>query len=142
MGGGVSDYIDIAIADAGLDMQVDEAEPGIYHCTLTSTTNPDFNWQRDLNTKAGHGAPGIGNVLYHYALRAQEVSQYNDVLEWSEDNGRNLNDPQTIPEFTQLVQDKTDLRLLLSEPVYQKMMAGLEIHQAISCAMPRSEELD
>ena len=132
----MSDYIDIAITEAGLEMLVSEATPGLYHCTITSTANPKFNWQRNLNTKAGHGAPGIGNVLYHYALRAQEISQYNDVLEWSDENERDLSDPKTIPDFKQLVQDKTDLRLLLSEPVYQKMMAGLEIHQAISCARP------
>ena len=132
----MDDYINIAITEAGLEMRVSEAKPGLYRCTMTSTANPDFNWQRDINTKAGHGAPNIGNVFYHYALRAQEVSQYDDVLEWSDENERDLNDPKTIPDFQQLVQDKTDLRLLLSEPVYQKMMTGLEIHQAISCARP------
>ncbi len=133
----MSDYIDIAIKTAGLELRVSKAKPDLYHCIITSTANPDFNWQRGLNTKAGYGAPNIGNVLYHYALRAQEISQYDDILEWSDENGHDLNDPNTLPDFKQLVQDKTDLRLLLSEPVYQNMMAGLEISQAIACARPR-----
>lgn len=115
-------------------MQISETEPGLYACTITSTANPDFKWQRSINTKEGYDAPALGNVIYHYALRTQEVSQYDDVLEWADDNDRDLNDMKTIPDFKQLVQDKTDLRLMLSEPVYQTMMAALEISQAIGNA--------
>lgn len=127
----MSDFIKDAIDEAGLVMQVVEAEPDVYTCTITGSIKPDLDWKRDVSTKHGYGAPTLGNVLYHYALRAQEVSQYDDVLAWSDENERNLNDPKTIPEFKQLVQDKTDLGLLLGEPIYQGLLSGLEISQAI-----------
>jgi len=131
----MSDFIYDAIEDAGLTMQVVEAEPDVYTCTITSTItgtiNPDLKWKRDVATKPGTGAPTLGNVLYHHALRAQGVSQYDDILDWSDDNKRDLNDAKTIPEFKQLVQDKTDLSLLLGEPIYQSLMTGLAISQAI-----------
>ena len=112
-------------------MQVVKAKPDVYTCSITGTFNPDLEWKRDVSAKPGTGAPTLGNVLYHYALRAQEVSQFDDILEWSDENKRDLNDPKTIPEFKQLVQDKTDLGLLLGEPIYQALLSGLEISQAI-----------
>jgi hypothetical protein len=127
----MSDFINDAVESAGLDMQVVDIEPDVYACTITSSQRSGFEWQRNITTKAGRGAPTLGNVLYYYALRAQDVSQYDDILGWSDDNERDLNDPQTIPDFKQLVQDKTDLGLLLGEPAYQALLSGLEISQAI-----------
>ncbi|MCF6221147.1 MAG: hypothetical protein L3J65_08555 [Robiginitomaculum sp.] len=127
----MGDFIDDVIKSAGLVMHVAETNPDIYTCTITGTQNSEYSWQRTLNTKPGYGSPTIGNVLYHYALRAQEVNQYSDILEWSDESNRDLNDPKTIPDYKQLVQDKTDLRLLLGEPAYLSLMAGLEINQAI-----------
>jgi len=127
----MSDFIKDAIESAGLAMQVADVEPDVYACVVTSSQNPDFEWKRNITTKSERGAPSLGNVLYYYATRAQEVSQYDDVLGWSDDNERDLNDSKTIPEFKQLVQDKTDLGLLLGEPTYQALLSGLEISQAI-----------
>ncbi len=127
----MSDFINDTIEDAGLAMQVNDTKPDVYACTITSKINPDVEWKRNITTKPSCGAPSIGNVLYYYATRAQEVSQYDDVLGWSDENERDLNDPKTIPEFKQLVQDKTDLGLLLGEPTYQALLSGLEISQAI-----------
>lgn len=130
----MNDFIENAISDAGLEMQVNETEADLYMCKISNTLDPDVKWQRNITMKAGYGAPTLGNVLYYYALRAQEVSQTDDVLEWARETERDLNHPKTLANYGQLVQDKTDLRLLLSEPVYQKMMAGLEISQAIGNA--------
>jgi len=130
----MTDFINDAIEDAGLAMHIFEAKPDVYTCTITGITDPDLKWERNITSKTGYGAPTIGNVLYHYALRAQDISQYDDVLEWSDENKRDLNDPKTISEFKQLVQDKTDLALLLGEPIYQGLLSGLEISQAINNA--------
>ena len=127
----MSDFIKDAIDSAGLVMHVADVEPDVYACAITSSQNPDFEWKRNITTKSERGAPSLGNVLYYYATRAQEVSQYDDVLGWSDDNERDLNDSKTIPEFKQLVQDKTDLGLLLGEPTYQVLLSGLDISQAI-----------
>ncbi len=91
---------------------------------------------RDISIKPGYDAPDVGNLIYHFALSAQEVSQYDDVLEWATEEGRDLNDIETLPMFRQLVDNKRDFRLLLSEPVYQNLMAALEISQAIGNARP------
>lgn len=127
----MSDFINDVIEGAGLIMQVVDTEPDVYACTITGTIKPDLEWKRNITTKPGRGSPSLGNVLYYYALRAQEIRQYDDALGWSDDNKRDLNDPKTIPEFKQLVQDKTDLGLLLGEPIYQTLLTGLEISQAI-----------
>ena len=127
----MSDFIKDAIESAGLVMHVVDAEPDVYACVIKGSQNPGFKWKRNITTKPDRGAPSLGKVLYYYATRAQEVSQYDDVLGWSDENKHDLNDPKTIPEFKQLVQDKTDLGLLLGEPTYQALLSGLEISQAI-----------
>ena len=127
----MSDFINDAVEGAGLVMQVTKVRQNVFACTITRNQKPDYDWKRNITTKPDYGAPTIGNVLYHYALRAQDVSQYADVLGWSDEDKRDLNDPKTIPEYKQLAQDKTDLGLLLGEPIYQTLLTGLEISQAI-----------
>ncbi len=130
----MSDFIDTAIQDTGVSLHTEPTDKAnCFKCIMTSAHG---DMRRTMTMREGCGAPALGDLMLYYALRAQDISQYDDILEWSDENERDLNDPKTIPDFKQLVQDKTDLRLLLSEPAYQKMMAGLEIHQAISCARP------
>lgn len=129
----MTDFIDDAVKDAGISLQVEEKGADQYACTLTSRHG---KMVRDISIKPGYGAPDVGNLLYHFALSAQEVSQYDDVLEWAREEGRDLNDIETLPMFRQLVDNKRDFRLLLSEPVYQNLMAALEISQAIGNARP------
>ncbi len=130
----MNDFIDDAITAADVKMDVSAKGALLYACTLVSTHG---KMSRDIAMKPDSPAPTLGNIVYHYALVAQEVSQYDDILEWAKDTGRDLNDPSTIPYFNQMVADKTDLRLLLSERVYVDMMAALEINQAIANARPR-----
>jgi len=127
----MGDFIDEAIAAAEVRLDISHGANGGYSCVLTSRHG---RMVRDITIKTGRDAPTVGNLIYHFALSAQEVSEYDDVLEWADDTGRDLNDNQTLPLFRQLVDNKRDFRLLLSEPVYQKLMAGLEISQAIGGA--------
>ena len=86
--------------------------------------------------KPGFEAPTLGGVLYHYALIAQNMTEYDDVLEWADDTSRDLAKPETLKEFKQMVEDETDLRKILTEKVFQELLAGLAISQAINNAMP------
>jgi hypothetical protein len=76
-------------------------------------------------------------IFDHYALIAHTLSEYDDMLEWADDTGRDLAKPETKKDFKQLVEDDTDLRKVLSEKVFQDLLAGLSISQAINNAMPR-----
>jgi len=130
----MNDFIVDAVEGAGLSLQTNPMKPDQYLCEMVSEHS---KMVREINVKPGYGAPKIGNLVYHFALAAQNLDQYDDILDWAKGNDMDLNDPKTIPRFTQLVDDKRDLRLLLSEPVFQKMMTGLEISQAIANAVPR-----
>lgn len=70
----MSGFINDVIEGAGLVMQVTEVRQNIFACTITRSQKLDYDWKRNITTKPGFGAPTIGNVLYHYALRAQDVS--------------------------------------------------------------------
>ncbi|HEC00469.1 MAG TPA: hypothetical protein ENI91_02125 [Sphingomonadales bacterium] len=124
----MSDFIEEAITAAAVELDISLKEDNQYACIMTS---PHGKMVRDITVKPGYDAPTLGNVIYHYALVAQEVSQYDDVLEWADDTGHKLSDSKTLPKFRQMVDDKRDLRLLLSESIYQDMMGALEISQAI-----------
>jgi hypothetical protein len=129
----MSDYIEDAITAAGVELDISVKDDGQYACVMTSSHG---KMVRDITVKPGHDAPTLGNIIYHFALVAQEVSQYDDVLEWADDTGHKLSDSETLPKFRQMVDDKRDLRLLLSERAYQDMMGALEISQAICHANP------
>jgi len=130
----MNDFIEDAVAAAGLSLKTKPMETDQHWCEMVSVHG---TMERAINVKPGFGAPSIGGLIHHFALVAQNLDQYDDILDWSKDNDIDLNDPKTIPRFTKLVDNQRDLRLLLSEPVYQKMMTGLEISQAISNAWPR-----
>ena len=133
----MADFIDDAIASAELTMEQTLKQENLYACTLTSCHN---TMTRNIAMEPGTAPPSLGNIVYYYALRAQELSYYDDITEWADDLEYDLNDPKTIPDFKQLVADKTDLRRLLGEKNYQGMMAALEISQAMSSAM-RSDNI-
>lgn len=129
----MSDFIDDAIQAANVELVAKPLEDGNWTCILTSAHG---NMVRKLHINAKHGEPKAGNIIYHFALVAQEVSEYDDVLEWSKEEGHDLNDFKTLNKFKQMVEDKRDLRLLLSEPTYQNMRTALEISQACANARP------
>jgi hypothetical protein len=129
----MSDFIEDAITAAAVELDILLKEDGQYACIMASSHG---KMVRDITVKPGYDAPTLGNVIYHFALVAQEVSQYDDVLEWADDTGHKLNDSATLPKFRQMVDDKRDIRLLLSENIYQDMMGALEISQAICNAKP------
>ena len=128
----MTDFIDDAITDAELTMEQSLKRENLHDCTLTSR---HATMTRDIAVEAGSAPPSLGNIIYYYAVRAQELSYYDDITEWADDLEYDLSDPKTIPNFKQQVSDKTDLRLLLGEKNYQGMMAALEISQAMSNAM-------
>jgi len=128
----MADFIDDAIASAELTMDQTLKQKNLYACTLTSRHN---TMTRDIAMEARFAPPSLGNIIYYYAVRAQELSYYDDITEWADDLEYDLSDPKTIPNYKQLVSDKTDIRLLLGETNYQGMMAALEISQAMSNAM-------
>jgi len=76
-------------------------------------------------------------VIYCYAVIAQQAGEYDDIPEWSKDHGYDLNDPATIPKFDQLVDDERDFQLLLGPDVFEDIMTGLAISQAVENARPR-----
>ena len=131
----MADFIDEAIASCELTMKQTLKQEHHYACTLKSCHS---TMMRDIAMEPGHAPPSLGNILYYYAQRAQEISQYDDMLEWADEMEYDLSDPKTIPNYKQLVSDKTDLRLLLGEANYQGMMAGFEISQAMANAAPRA----
>lgn len=130
----MSDYIDDAIAEAKIEMACTALDNNKYRCVLTSSYG---EMTRDISIKEGNGAPNMGNIIYHFALNAQNIDYYDDILEWSKEECQDLNAPETIPKYKQFVANKDDLRLLLSERVYKSMMSGLEISQAIHMACPQ-----
>jgi len=128
----MADFIDDAIASAEVTMEQSLKQENLYICKLTSRHG---TMTRNIEMGAGSAPPSLGNVIYYYAVRAQEISSYDDLLEWADELEHDLNDPKTMPNFKQLVSDKTDLRLLLGEQNYQEMLTALEISQAITNAM-------
>ncbi len=129
----MSDFIDDAIQAAKVEMTASLKEDEIWTCDLKSKHGVMI---RDLHIKTKFGTPKTGNIIYHFALVSQEISQYDDVLEWAKEEGHDLNDFKNLSKFKQMVEDKGNLRILLSEETYQNMMAGLEISQACANAHP------
>jgi hypothetical protein len=129
-----TDFITETIADAQLTFEAEKISEDYYACLITS---PHGKMKRNLRMKPGHEAPTLGGMLYHYALIVQSLNEYEDVLEWADDTNRDLNKPETVKEFKQMVEDETSLRLILSETIFQNLLSGLAISQAINNAMPR-----
>ena len=127
----MADFIDEAMASCELTMEQTLKQENLYACSLKSCHS---TMTRDIEMEAGCAPPSLGNILYYYAERAQDISYYDDILEWADEMEYDLSDPKTIPKYKQLVSDKTELRLLLGEENYQGMMAGFEISQAIAMA--------
>lgn len=127
------DFIAETITNAQLTFEVKEISADYYDCKISSAYG---EMKRKIRMKPGFEAPTLGGVLYHYALIAQNMTEYDDVLEWADDTSRDLAKPETLKEFKQMVEDETDLRKILTEKVFQELLAGLAISQAINNAMP------
>ena len=130
----MTDFILDAINAAGLKFEARILKPDHYACTLTS---PHSVMKRNIQMKPNREPPNIGGVLYHYTLIAQNINEYDDILDWAKDVDRDPGESAALKDFKQMVEDERDLRLLLSEPVFTNLMAGLAISQAIQNAMPR-----
>lgn len=129
-----TDFIAETIADAQLTLDVEAISEDYYACQITS---PHGEMKRKIRMKPGYEAPTLDGVLYHYALIAQNLIEYDDMLEWADDTKRDVAKPEVIKEFKQMVEDETDLRKILTEKMFQELLAGLAISQAINNAMPR-----
>ena len=130
----MTDFIEEAISEAKIEMIVTKKGENLYKCVLSSVYG---KMKREISMKQGYNAPSLGNILYHYAELSQQIDQYDDILDWSKEGDYDLREASTIINFNQLIEDQKDLRILLSEPVYQKLLIGLEISQAIENAYPR-----
>jgi len=130
----MADFIEEAIASAELTMEQTVSQDDQYACVLTSCHN---TMKRTIIMAPGVAPPSLGKILYYYAERAQEISEFDDITEWADEMEYDLNDPKIIPDYKQLVSDSTDLRLLLGEENYQGLITALEISQAMANAMPR-----
>ena len=128
------DFIAAAISEAKIEIVITEKSDNLYRCALTSVYG---KMKREISMKPGYSAPSLGNILYHYAVLSQQIDRCDDILDWAKERECNLNEASTIVNFNQLLEDQKDLRILLSEPIYQKLLTGLEISQAIENAYPR-----
>jgi hypothetical protein len=126
-----NDYIHDAIMSAGLRLSVEEKGDDLYDCRISG---PDHTMVRDIQMKPGFEAPKLGGLVYHYAQRAQQSQSFDDILEWADETGEDLQAPGTIEKYKQLVEDTQAFRLLLGESVFNDLMAALAIDQAISNA--------
>lgn len=130
----MTDFILDTISEAELTLDCAEAGEGAFMCTFVSRHG---QMTRRITMKPGYGAPELGELLYYFAVRAQEADAAEDISDWAEINGKDLSAPNAVNDFNQLVTDQRDLELLLGRSAYDAMMAGLAISQAIENAMPR-----
>lgn len=130
----MADFIDEAISNANITMDIEPLENNAYKCAFKSIHH---EMTRTITMAEGYDAPKLGNLIYYYATEIQHYEDCDDILEWSDDNGLNPGDPKTLKRYNQLSEDHRDLRLLLGEENYQSMMTALAISQAISNAEPR-----
>ena len=130
----MADFINDAISEAKIEIIITEKNENLYRCALTSVYG---KMKREISMETGYSVPSLGNILYHYLVLAQQIDQCEDILEWAKEREYDLNEASTIVNFNQLLEDQKDLRILLSEPIYQKLITGLEISQAIGNAYPR-----
>ena len=127
------DFIDAAIADAGVTMAVKPLDDNAFKCEMTSA---HAKMSRTIKMAEGYGPPVLGNLVYYYATEIQLYEDCDDILEWAADMGVDPGDALTLKRYSQIGIDQRDLSLLLGEENYQNMIAALEISQAIENAEP------
>ncbi len=130
----MTDFIEEVISDAKLELIIFEQHENLYECTLTSVHG---KMVKEMKMQPGYGAPSLGNIIYYYALRSQQIDQCDDILDWAKEREQDLNEASTIANFNQLLEDQKDFKILLSEPIYQNLLTALEISQAIENAYPQ-----
>lgn len=108
----MTDFIADAITKAQLSFKAEEISEDYYACHLTS---PHGEMKRNIRMKPGYEPHMLGGVLYHYALIVQSLNEYDDILEWAKDRDRDLNEPDTLKDYRQMVEDETDLKRVLAE---------------------------
>lgn len=129
----MTDYVQVAIDSASVQLHTDSLDNNQYRCRLSS---PLATMSRDLTVKAGYGAPTAGQFLYYYMTRVQLVNDCDDVLAWADESNKKVADPEVLAEYRQLVADLDDLKRVLGLQVFDQMMGGLAIEQAIGAAHP------
>ncbi len=130
----MTDFIETAINEAGLTLETAPGDkPDSYRCTIS---NGRYEMVRTMTMKQGSGPPNLGGLLLYHAEQVQQIYDCDDMLDWAEDYELDLGDYKTRDRFTDLVKDQDDLRRLLGDDGFHKMMGGLEIHQAIGNARP------
>ncbi len=130
----MKDFIEQTILQAELTLESRPAESADqFICTLKS---PHGEMTRTIRMRQGRDAPNVHSLLFYWAENLQQVWLSEDILDWAEEYRYDPADPESRALFQNLVADEDALRLVLSDEVYQHMMAGLEIHQAIHAARP------
>ncbi|PHS28384.1 MAG: hypothetical protein COA84_00955 [Robiginitomaculum sp.] len=130
----MTDFVEEAVMEANVMLEVAKTEDGVFRCTLTS----DYNQMvRHITVKEGiDHTPGAGNLLYHFALVTQGVLGSDDLDDWAEEQGLDPNDEAIKARYEQALTDAEDLRTLLGGYTFGNLMGGLAIHQAIGNARP------
>ena len=127
----MSDYIQATIDAGGLTLVTEPLGDDRYRCTVTSTMG---EMVRDLRVQPDAGPPTLGQILYYYANRVQAVADTDDSLEWAEETGQNIGDPNVLATYRSIVEDLDALKRLLSPKGVDELLGGLAINQAISRA--------
>ncbi|MAI90301.1 hypothetical protein [Ponticaulis sp.] len=128
------DFIEDAIRRSRLELSCEPLGEDAYMCTFVSTRG---RMRRRIQMQPGHGEPTPGQLLYYYAVLAQQMDEAEDITEWAEIHGKDLSAHGTVSDFNQGVADRRDLEIVLGPDTFDALLTGLAISQAIEAARPR-----
>ncbi|MEL6443940.1 MAG: hypothetical protein AAF089_11330 [Bacteroidota bacterium] len=132
----MSDYIDDAIDAGALRMRVQPLGGQRYQVTVTSAerTSPWGTWTEPITMQPGYPAPTLGQVLFFTAGRLQAVEDTDDFLDWCDETGRNPGEAEALARYRDLVDLRDHVRGTMGVDVYESLLAGYAIDQAITRA--------
>ncbi|PHR55060.1 MAG: hypothetical protein COA47_14560 [Robiginitomaculum sp.] len=130
----VMDFVNDAIAKAGIKMFSEPMEDGQLRCRLE---NERCHVTREVSVAAGREDEfWAGSLLYHLMLNAQQFAACDDFADWLDETGCKLPKDEARAKYEQLEKDQKSLEFILGPALYPEVMAQLEISQAISNARP------
>ncbi len=128
------DFVEEAVIEANVSLATTPRDDGQLRCVLTS----DYGQMtRDITLKDGVDyEPSAANLLYHFALVTQGVTDCEDFADWADEYGHDPNNAASTTLYEQYCKDAKELRVLLGGYTFGNLMGGLAIHQAINHARP------
>lgn len=130
----MSDLVQDAIDAAGISMTTEVMPDGRFRCDLVSAHG---RLRKSVDAPTDAAEPDLYRVIFRCAMEAQHLDECDDITDWATDMKKDLAAPGVLAEFQEAMDERRDFEFLLSYRVFEQLMTGLAIYQAIGGARPR-----